>query len=65
MKLQKINWKKIEQNVIKARTELNMDSNWIRLENFIEEVITSFNKKKKYSRTYVKKYICMSKGHMS
>lgn len=49
-RLQKINWKKIEQNILKARKELNMESNRIRLENFIEEVITDFKKKKEMNQ---------------
>ncbi len=44
-RLQQIDWKKIEKNVITARKELNMEKNFVRLENFIKEIVSNFKKR--------------------
>jgi len=40
-RVKKLNYKKLEKNVIKAREDFDMDKNFPRLESFIEEVIRS------------------------
>jgi len=44
-RLQKIDWKKVEKNIIIARKELSMEKNFPRLENFIKEIAEDFDKR--------------------
>jgi len=48
--LKKINWKKNEEKIIKARRELNINLNMIRLEQFFEKIILDFKHNKIYKR---------------